>query len=157
MAAFAAGYDRSIRNEGVVNSRKRHQVCLKLIQIDVQSTIETQAGGDRANDLGDKTVEMVISRARDVEIALTDIVHSFVINEERAIGVFNSVVCGEDGIVGFHHCSCHARGRVDHKIQFGLLVILGRKMLEQERTKTRPCSAAKGVEKQESLKRGAII
>lgn len=157
VAAVAARYDRGIRKKGVVNSRKRHKVCLKLIQVDIQSAIETQTGGNRANDLGDKTVEMVISRARDVELALTDIVHSFVVNEKRAIGVLNSGMCGEDGIVGFHHCSCHAGGRVNHKFELGLLAILGRKMLEQECTETRPCSAAKGVEDQKALKRGAII
>lgn len=100
---------------------------------------------------------MVISRARDVEVAFTDIVNSFVVNKESAIRVLNSVVCGEDGIIGFHHCSCHAGGRVDHKFQFGLLAIFRRKMLEQECTETRACPATEGVEEQKSLERGAII
>jgi hypothetical protein len=100
---------------------------------------------------------MLVSWARDVQVALTDIVHSFIINEECAIRVLNRVVCREDGIVGFYYCSCHVRGRVNHEFQFGIFGILGREALEQECTETRACSAAKGMEEQKSLKRGAII
>lgn len=66
VAAAVAGDDRSIRNKRVVNTWKRHEVSLEVVQVDVEGTIETQAGGDRANNLGDETVEVIISRARDV-------------------------------------------------------------------------------------------
>jgi hypothetical protein len=86
---------------------------------------------------------MLVSWARDVKVALTDVVHSFIVNEKCAIRVLNSVVCREDGIVGFYNCSCHARGRVNHKFQFGIFGIFGREVLEQECTETRACSATK--------------
>jgi hypothetical protein len=152
-----ARYDRRIRDKRVVNTWKWHKVCLELIQVDVEGTIEPQAGGNRANDLGRKTVKMVISRARDVQVALANIVKSLVIYEKCAIGVPIGIMCGQDGIVRFHHSGRHAGGWVDHKLQLRLLAILNRKMLEQERTKTRACSSAKGMEDHETLKRRTII
>jgi len=140
-----------------VNTWEWHEVCLELIQVDVEGTIESQAGCNRAYDLGHKTVEMVKSRARDVQVTLAYIINSLVVNEKGAVGVSDGTVCGQDGIVGFHHGSGHARGRVDHKLQLRFLVILSRKTLEQERTKARACSSAKGMEDHETLKRRAII
>jgi hypothetical protein len=99
-----------------VNTREWHKICLKLVQVDVEGTIKTQAGGNRANDLGHKTVEMVISRARDVQVTLTYIVDSLIVNEERAVRVVNGAMCRQDGVVWFHHGSRHARGRVNHKL-----------------------------------------
>jgi hypothetical protein len=68
-----------------VNTRERHKISLELIQVNVKVTIETQAGGKRANNSGDKTVEVMITRAGDVKLALTDIVDSLVVHEESAV------------------------------------------------------------------------
>lgn len=49
-----------------MNARERHEVGLELIQVDIEGTVEAQAGGDRANHLGDEPVEMIKARARDI-------------------------------------------------------------------------------------------
>jgi hypothetical protein len=77
-----------------VNTWERHKISLELIQVNVKVTIETQAGCKRANDPGDETVEVIITRARDVKLALTDIVDSLVVHEESALGVLNGTMRG---------------------------------------------------------------
>jgi hypothetical protein len=77
-----------------VNTWERHKISLELIQVNVKVTIETQAGCERANDPGDEKVEVIITRARDVKLALTDIVDSLVVHEESALGVLNGTMRG---------------------------------------------------------------
>lgn len=157
MSTAAAGDDRSVRNKRVVNSWKRHEVSLEFVQVDIKGTIEAQAGGKRANDLGGEPVKVFVTRAGDVQLALTDIVDSLVVDEESAFGVLNGAVCGKDGIVGLYHGSRHERRRVDGKLQLRLLTILCRKVLKQECAETRAGPAAEGVEDQETLKGRAVI
>jgi hypothetical protein len=82
-----------MRNKRIVYTRERHKVCLKIVQVHVESTIETQTGGNGANDLGNKAVEMAVPRTRDIQVALTYIVDSLVIDEESAFRVLNGTVC----------------------------------------------------------------
>jgi hypothetical protein len=112
-----------------MNPWKRHEIGLELIQINVEGTIETQARGNRANNLGDKSVEVLIPRARDIQVALTDTKDSLIVDEESAFRVLNSTMCGQNGIVGFYHSSSHAGRRVDNELQLRLLAILSRKTL----------------------------
>jgi hypothetical protein len=69
-----------------VNTREWHKISLELIQVNVKVTIETQAGGKRATDPG---VEVIITRAGDVKLALTDIVNSLIVHKESALRVLN--------------------------------------------------------------------
>jgi hypothetical protein len=68
-----------------VNTREWHKISLELIQVNVKVTIETQAGGKRANDPGVEAVEVIITRAGDVKLALTDIVDSLIVHKESAL------------------------------------------------------------------------
>jgi hypothetical protein len=52
--------DRSVADERVVNSRVRDQVGLELVEIDVESTVESERRGDGADNLGDKTVQVLV-------------------------------------------------------------------------------------------------
>lgn len=157
MSTAAAGDDRSIGNKGVVNTWERHEISLEFVQVNVKGAIETQASGKRANNSGDETVEVIITRAGDVKLALTDIVDGLVVNEESAVRVLNSTLCGQHSIIGFHHGSGYTRRRVDRELQLRLLAILCEKMLKQKCTEARAGTSAKGVEYQETLKRRAVI
>jgi hypothetical protein len=77
-----------------VNTREWHKISLELIQVNVKVTIETQAGGKRANDPGVETVEVIITRAGDVKLALTDIVDSLIVHKESALRVLNGTMRG---------------------------------------------------------------
>ena len=60
-------------------------------------------------------------------------------------------------IVWLHHSSGDLRGRVDGELEFGLLSIVNRKALHEERSEARSRASTEGVEDEESLKSGTGI
>ena len=144
--AAAAGHNRSVGNQRVVNTRERHQVGLELSQINVEGAIETETGGDGANNLGDQTVQVLIAGTRDVQVATADIVDSLVVDQEGAVRVLNSAVGGQDSIVRLHDSGRHTRRGVDGELELRLLSILSSETLQQQRTKSRTSTTAERVE-----------
>lgn len=128
--ASVAGDNRSITDQWVVDTWVWDQVGLEFIKVDVQSTVESQTGGDGADNLSDETVKVLISRARDVKVAVADVVHGFVVNEECAVGVLNGAVGRENSVVGFNNGGRDAGSWVDGEFKLGFLSIVGRKTLK---------------------------
>lgn len=149
--------DRSVGNQRVVDTRVRNQVSLELVQVDVESTLEAQAGSNRADNLGNKTVQVLVARARDIQVTTADIVDSLVVNKESTVGVLNGAVSGQDSVVGLDDGSRHLGGGVDGELKLGLLAILAGKALKQKSTKSRAGTTTEGVEDQESLQRRAVV
>jgi hypothetical protein len=96
---FLARDDRCIADQWIVDAWVGHQVGLELVQVDIESTIETKAGSDGADHLGNQTVEMLIVRTRNVEIAAADIVDCLVVDQKCTIRVFDSAMRRENGVV----------------------------------------------------------
>ena len=65
---------RGIRAKHKVNARIRNQVGLKLVDIDIQTSIEAERGGQRGNHLGDQAIQIVVGRSLDIQILLADII-----------------------------------------------------------------------------------
>lgn len=78
-------------------------------------------------------------------------------HHERAVGVLESSMGRQDGIVGLDHGVRHGRCRVYAKLKLRLLAIVGRETLENESTETRAGSTTKGVEDKETLQTVAVI
>ena len=55
----------------------------------------------------------------------------------RTVGVLESRMGGEDGIVGFNDRSGNLRGGVDSEFQFGFLGVLDSQTFEEESTESR--------------------
>ena len=157
MSTLGSRDDRGIADQGVVDTGVRHQVGLELVQVDVQSTIETQRRGDRADDLGDKTVQVLIVGTRNVQVTAADVVHSLVVDQECAVRVLDGAVGGKHSIVGLNDSSRDTRGRVHGELELALLAILGRQALEEKSSKTGTSATAEGVEDQETLQRAAVV
>jgi len=134
-----------------------YKIGLEFVQINVESTVKSQGGSDRADNLCNKTVEVLVIRPRDIQAATADIVDRLVIDEECAVRVLNGAVGREDGIVGLNDGGRDARSRVNGEFELALLAVVGRKALEQESTETRTCTTTERVEDEETLKRGAVI
>ena len=49
--ALVCRHDRRIANQRIMDTWIWHQVGLELVEIDIERTIETQAGGDGADNL----------------------------------------------------------------------------------------------------------
>lgn len=140
-----------------MDTRKRHEVSLELGKVDVESTIETETGGDGTDDLGNQTVEMLVAGPGDVEVATANIIDGLVVDEKGAVGVLDGAVGGQDGIVGLDNGSGHAGSRVDREFELGLFTILGGETLEEQGTKAGTGTTTKRVEDQEALQRGTVV
>lgn len=90
--AAVAGDDWSVGDQGVVDTRERHQVGLEFGQVDIKGTIEAEAGSNRADHLSDQAIEVLKAGARNVQIAAADIVNGLVIHQEGAVGVLDGAV-----------------------------------------------------------------
>ena len=124
--------NRRITNQRIMNPRIRHQIRLELIQINIQRTIKPQRARNTADNLRDETIQVLERRTLDVEIAATDVVDGFVVDEERTVGVFDCGMRGEDGVVGFYDCGGDAGGRVDGEFEFAFFAVVGGEAFEEE-------------------------
>lgn len=149
--------DRSVTDQWVVNSWVRNQVSLELIEIDVQSTIETKRRGDGADNLSNQSVEVLERRTRNVQVATADIVDSFVIDQEGTIGVFDSAVGAENSVIWLDNSGRNSWSWVNCEFELGFLAIVGGEALKQEGSETRTGSTTERVKDQETLERRAVI
>lgn len=140
-----------------MDTRIWHQVRLELVQVDIERTIEAQAGGDGADDLSNQAVQVLVIWSRDIKIAAADVIDSLVVDKECAVGVLNRAVGGEDSIVRLDNGRRDTRGGVDCKLELRLLAIVGGEALEEQSAETRASAATEGVENEEALKRGAVV
>lgn len=157
MAALGSADDRSIRDQGVVDSGVRDQVGLEFVQIDIQGTVESQGAGDRADNLGNQAVQVLERGTGDVEVAAADVVDGLVVDKERAVRVLNGAVGGEDCVVGLDNGSGDQGSWVDGELKLGLLAVVGAQALEQQGAETGTSSTTEGVENEEALKTRAIV
>ena len=140
-----------------MDARVGHKVGLELVQVNVECTIKSQRGGDRADDLSNQTVEVLVVGPRNIQAATTDVVNRLVVDEECAVRVLDGAVGRKDGVVGLDNGGGNARSRVDGELKLALLAVVGGKALEEESTKTRTCTSAERVEDEETLERGAVV
>jgi hypothetical protein len=148
---------RSIADQRVVNTRIWHQVGLELVQVDVERTIETQGRRDRADNLSNETVEVLVVGTGDVQATAADIIHGLVVDKEGAVGVLNGAVGGKHSVVGFDDRGRDARRRVYGEFKLALLAVVGGKTLEEQGTESRSSSTAERVEDEEALEGGAVV
>jgi hypothetical protein len=149
--------DRGVADERVVDAGVRDKVGLELVQINIEGTIESQAGSDGADNLSNETVQVLVVGPGNVQAATADVVDGLIVNEESAIGVLDGAVGREDGVVGLDNRGRNARSRVDGEFELALLAVVGREALEEESTETGTCASTERVENEEALKRGAVI
>ena len=76
-----------------MNARKRDEIGLKFVQIDVQRALETQRGGDGRDDLRDQTIQIGVRRTFDVQFSSANLVNGLVIDHESAMRMFQRRVC----------------------------------------------------------------
>jgi hypothetical protein len=162
MRSTGNGFLRRVSIPSHSISEQRHtgegdQVGLELIEIHVKSTIESQGRRNRRHNLRDKLVEMLVRRARNVEVATANFVDSLVVYQESTVRVLNGAVGCEDRVVRLDDGSADSGRRVDGKLELRLFAVVLRKTLEEEGTKTGTGTTTKGVEDKETLQAGAVV
>merc|ERR1712223_1843109 len=144
--------DGCVGDQGEVDPGVGHQVGLELSQVHVQGSVEPQGGSDGGHDLADQPVEVGVGWSLNVQVATADVVDGLVVNHKGTVGVLQGGVGGQDGVVGLHYGRGHLGSGVDGKLQLGLLAIINREPLHQQRGESGTSSASKGMEDEESLK-----
>lgn len=74
--------------------------------------------------LGNQSVQVLVIGSLNAQVATTDVIDSLVVDHETAVGVLESGVSGQDGVVGLNNGGSDLRSRVDAKFQLALLAIV---------------------------------
>merc|ERR1719264_1312136 len=132
MVSLLRGDDGGVHCQREMDPRVWNQVSLELSEIHVESSIKPQRGGDRGDNLGNQTIEVGVGWSLNVQIAATDVVDGLVVYHEGAVGVLQGGVGGQHRVVGLHHSGRDLGGRVNGKLQLGLLPVVHREPLHEE-------------------------
>jgi hypothetical protein len=121
-----SGDDWSVGGQWEMDPWVWDQIGLELGQINVQRTVESEGSGDGGNDLSDDSVQVGVSRSFNVQVSSANIVHSFVVNHESAIGVFQSGMGGQDRVVWLDDSGGNLRSWVNSEFQLGFFAVVNR-------------------------------
>ena len=157
MVSLLSRDDWGVGSQREVDTWVGHQVGLELSQVDVESSVEPQGGRDGGHNLSNQPVQVGVGWSLDVQVTAADVIDGLVVNHEGAVGVLQSGVGGQDGVVGLNHCSGNLGCRVDGKLKLALLAVVHRQPLHEKGGKARSGAASEGMEEKESLESSARI
>ena len=149
--------DWGVGGEHEMDTWVRHQVSLELSDIDVEGSIKSEGSGQRGDNLGDESVQVGVGWSLNVEVSSADIVDSLVIEHDGDISVLEEGVGGEDGVVWLNNGGGNLWGWVDGESELGLLSVIDREALHQERSEPGAGSTTERVENQEPLENKEVI
>ena len=86
-----------------VKTREWHHIDSQFTQIGVELARESETGGDSGHCGRDKMVQVPVCWCCQFQGSEADVIQSLVIDTERLVSVFNQLVDGEGGVVGFHY------------------------------------------------------
>ena len=133
------------------------QVGLELGEVYIESSVKSQRGSDGGDNLANQTIEIGVGWSLDVQVTAADVVDGLVVHHEGTVGVLQGGVGGQHRVVGLHHGGRDLGGRVNGKLQLGLLPVVHRETLHEEGGEAGASSSSEGMEHQESLEAGAVV
>merc|ERR1711934_972178 len=134
-----------------------HQVGLELGNINVEGAIESERSGQGGDHLRDKTVQVGVGGALDVEAATADVVDGLVVKHDGDVSVLEEGVGGEHGVVGLDDSGGDLGGWVGAEAKLGLLAVIHGETLKEQGAEARAGATADGVEHEEALETGALV
>merc|ERR1719329_696032 len=102
-------------------------------------------------------VEVGVGRALDVQGAAADVVQGLVVERDGDVAVLEQGVRAEDGVVRLDDSGGDLRRRVDGEAELGLLAVVDRQALEEQRGEARASATTRGVEAEEALEASAVV
>ena len=75
MISFLSRDERSIGDQGEVDPGVGDQVGLELIEINIESAIKPERGGDGGDDLSNQTIEVGVGWPLNLEVVLAQIIN----------------------------------------------------------------------------------
>jgi hypothetical protein len=107
--------------------------------------------------LCNQAVEVLVARTLNAKITTADVVDGLVVDHEAAVGVLESGVGGQDGVVWLNNGCGDLGCWVDTELQLALLAIVNGQTLHEQSSEARPSSTAERVEYKETLKTSAVV
>ena len=160
----------------------RDQVRLELVEVDIERAIKAQGCRDGGNNwtpvsilrqpahqtpaaleepnhrtLSDQAVQVLKVGTLHAEVAPADVVDGLVVDHERAVGMLESGVRGQDRVVRLDDRGSCLRRWVDAELELALFAVVNRQTLHQQGAKSRASSATERVEHQEALETPAVV
>mmetsp|Transcript_3228 Transcript_3228/g.9066 ORF Transcript_3228/g.9066 Transcript_3228/m.9066 type:complete len:395 (-) Transcript_3228:120-1304(-) len=133
------------------------QVGGKFCHIHIECTVKTQGCRQRGDDLSNQAIQTRVGRSFETQIVFAHIVQSFVIKHHGTIRVLQQSVSGQDTIVRLDHRRTNLGRRSDGKGKLGFASVIDTETLQQEASKPRARSTARGMKDEESLQARALI
>ena len=99
MVSLLSRDDGRVSDQREMNPGVWHQIGLELVEVNIESTIKTERGSNGGDNLTNQTIQIGISWPLNIQITTADIVNSLVVNHESTIGMIQSGVGGQDGVV----------------------------------------------------------
>ena len=105
----------------------------------------------------DQPVQVSESRSLDIELFLADAIDSLIVDHERAIGVLQSSVSGQDRVVRLNNGCGGLRGWVNAELELALLAIVCGQAFHNQSAEARSSATTEGVENEEALETSASV
>ena len=107
--------------------------------------------------LSDQSVEVLVVGSLDAKVATAYVVDGLVIDHETAVGVLESGVGCENGVVWLDNRRSDLRSGVDTELELAFLAIVDGETLHQQSTEAGTCTPTEGVEDKEALETGTVV
>jgi hypothetical protein len=113
--------------------------------------------GSKIMYLSHQKVQVGVGGSLNVQRATADVVHCLIVKHHCNISVLQEGVGGQDGVVGLNDSSGDLGGGVDGEAELGLLAVVHRQALQQQRAQARAGTTTHSVEDQEALEAGTVV
>ena len=132
-------------------------VCLELIDVNVEGTVETERRSQRGDDLGNQPVQVRVRGAFNAKVSATDIVQSLIVQAKGTVRVLQKSMGRKHTIVGFHDGSGNlGRGR-DGETKLGFTTVIHTQAFQQKTSESGSGSSTGSVKDKESLESGTVV
>ena len=99
MVGLLSRNDGSVGDQREMNPRIRNQICLELIQVNIQGSVKPQRSCDGGYNLADESVQVGVGRPLNIQVPSADVIDSLVVNHESTVRMFEGGVSAEGRIV----------------------------------------------------------
>ena len=134
-----------------VETGEGDQVDSELAEVGVELTGEAEAAGDAGHDDGDEVVQVTEGGGGELEGTEADIVESFVVDAHGFVGVFDELMDGQGGVVGFNNSVGDLGGGNDGEGHHDTVGVFFAELGDEEGTHTRTGTTTEGVADLETL------
>ena len=91
--------------------------------------------------LCNQAVQVFIVWSLNAQVTATNIIDGLIVDHEAAVGVLQSSVSSQDGVVWLDHRGGDLRSGIDAELELALLAIIDRQAFHEQSAETRACAS----------------